>query len=625
MNKYPLWKNLLLIFVLLIAGLYSLPMLYSHSPAIQISSATPGLDMTPMDLSDVKNLLKQQEIKYEDAELQNKNIFIRFDDVDTQIAAKDKLDKSLGDNYISAISLETATPKWLMALGALPMRLGLDLQGGVHLLLQVDVDSVLQKREKAAVKNIGDQLRDKQIRYAGISPLKSGGIGVRFRDTDTLKQAQNLLGNSFPEYAWVTTTENGQLQLTGTILPGAWQTIANYVIDQARATLDRRVNELGVSEAIVQRQGKDRISVDLPGIQDSTEAKNILGKTATLEFRLVDTQNDATSAQKGVVPAGSELFYDSAGHPVLLKSQILLTGDSITSASAGIDSQSGSPSVNIRLGGGGESLFERVTAENVGKPMSTVYTEIKSKKMTVDGQDKIIFKEESRVINIATIQSALGSSFQVTGLSSPIEARNLALLLRAGALPAPVTVISEETVGPSMGKQNIHQGMVSLMIGMLIIIGFMLLYYRMFGLIANLGLLINLVLLTAILSIIGATLSFPGIAGLILTVGMAVDYNVLIYERIREELRNGMTPQAAIHTGYEKAFVTILDANVTSLIVGLLLFALGSNEVKGFAIVLILGLLTSILSSVTYTRMITNKIYGGKRLDHLSIGIKIKK
>lgn len=625
MNKYPLWKNLLLLGVLFIAIIYSLPMLYGHSPAIQISSSIPGLDMTFQDVKNVQALLSKQNIKYKDIELQNKNIFVRFDDVDTQIAAKDQLDTLLSDQYISALALETATPKWLRAVGANPMRMGLDLQGGVHLLLQVDIDSVLQKRETAAVKNIGDQLRDKQIRYTGISSLKSGGISVLFRDSETLKQAQNLLVTSFPEYGWNSVSGNNQFQLRGIILPGAWQTMANYVIDQERATLDRRVNALGVSEAIVQRQGKDKISIDLPGIQDATEAKNIIGKVATLEFRLVDIQNDATTATRGLVPPGSELFYDQSGNPVLLKSQVLLSGDSITSAMAGLDAQSGRPCVDIRLGGGGESLFERVTAENVGKPMATVYSEIKSKKMKVDGVDKIIFKSESHVINIATIQSALGTSFQVTGLSSPMEAKNLALLLQAGALLAPITVISEQTVGPSMGKQNIHQGMISLLVGMLIIIIFMLLYYEMFGLVADLGLLINLVLLTAILSILGATLSFPGIAGLILTVGMAVDYNVLIYERIREELRSGMTPHAAIHTGFEKAFVTILDANITSLIVGLLLFALGSNEVKGFAIVLILGLLTSIISSVTYTRMIVNKMVGGKRLEKLLIGIRVKK
>lgn len=623
MNKYPLWKNLLLLGLFLIALIYSLPMLYGRVPAIQISSATPGMSMTSTDVGLIQSILKEQQMPFSDVSLQSKNVFVRFHDVDAQIAANEKLAQALGEKYISALTLETKTPKWLLSIGAFPMRLGLDLQGGVHMLLQVNVDSVLQKRAKEAVRNIGDQLRQKRIRYTGLTKLKTGAISLRFKDKTTLQQARNVVEDLFPEYAWKP-AKTGQIQLIGTILPAAWQKTANYVVDQARSNLERRVNGLGVSEAIVQRQGKDRIAIDLPGIQDPTEAKNILGKTATLEFHLTDTEHDISAAINGVIPLGSELFHDQQGNPILLKSQIILSGSSITSATAGIDTESGRPNVSIRLGGGGESLFERMTAENIGKPIATVYTEIKAKKIKVGDKEKFIYKKESHVISVATIQSALGSTFQVTGLDNPIVARNLALLLRAGALVAPIAVISEETVGPSMGKQNIRYGILSLMVGMGIVILFMLLYYEVFGLIANLGLLVNLVLLTALLSIIGATMSFPGIAGLILTVGMAVDYNVLIYERIREEMRNGMTPQAAIHTGFDRAFVTILDANITSLIVGLILFALGSTVVKEFAIVLILGLLTSILSSVTYTRMIVNWMYGGKKNARLLIGIKIK-
>jgi len=388
------------------------------------------------------------------------------------------------------------------------------------------------------------------------------------------------------------------------------------------STLRRRVNELGVSEAIVQQQGRDRISVDLPGIQDAVQAKDILGKTATLEFHLVDNEHDVSEALDGLVPAGSEL-HNFEGRPILLKSQILLTGDSITNATASFD-QSGRPSVGIRLGGGGESIFEKATAENIGRAMSVVYVEIKSVKTNIDGKDKIIYKKESRVINIATIQSALGKSFQITGLSNPIEARNLALLLRAGSLPAAVTIVEERTIGPSMGKRNINLGKLSIEVGMLFIIIFMAIYYRLFGIMADVGLIINLVFLIAILSLLGATLTFPGIAGIVLTVGMAIDYNVLIYERIREELRNGITHQAAIHTGYDKAFVTIVDANVTTLIVGLILFALGTGPVKGFAITLVIGLFTSVISSVTYTRALVNLVYGSRKVKHLSIGIKTK-
>jgi len=620
MNKYPLWKNLLLIIILVIATIYAIPNLFGEKPAVQISSTTPGAALTKSDLDAVTSILKQDNVSYNSAVIENKNILIRMPDTDTQMKAHDVLRDKFGDNYIIALNLEPATPQWLMAIGAQPMKLGLDLRGGVHFLLQVDTDSVLQRREKGDVRNIGEELRQERVRYSGIAPLKSGGVGVRFRTAQDLSNGLSVLQRQFPDYVWNQDVSADRFQAKGNMTPSALQKASQYTVDQSMMTLRRRINELGVSEPVVQQQGKDRISVDLPGIQDAAQAKNILGKTATLEFHLVDSEHDAGDAAAGIVPAGSEL-YTFMNQPVLLKSRIVLTGDSITGANASFD-DAGRPSVSIRLGGGNEALFERITGDNVGQSMAVVYVEIKSHQ---DNSGKIVYKKENKIINIAVIQSALGTNFQITGLSSPDEARNLSLLLRAGALPAPITIIQERTVGPSMGKRNIRLGMLSLEVGMLIIVLFMALYYEMFGLVADLGLVANVIMLVALLSAIGATLTFPGIAGIVLTVGMAVDYNVLIYERIREEIRNGVTPQLAIHTGYDRAFVTIIDANITTLIVALILFALGSGAVKGFAITLTIGLFTSIVSSVTYTRMITNFIYGSRKVKRLAIGIKTKK
>lgn len=623
MNKYPLWKNLALILIFLIAVVYAIPILFGNQPAIQVSSASAGIPVPQSVLTQVTQALQAQHVSYVSAELNNKNLLLRFSDTDTQLQAKGVIQTTLGDQYIVALNLESATPNWLTAMGAYPMKLGLDLQGGVHLLLQVDTDSVVTLQEKSDVRNIGQELRNKKVRYTGIAPQRSGGIGVRFRNADDMNQAKIILQTAFNDFLWQPLIQADNYQLIGELLPVSLQKIKQNTIEQTMTNLRRRVNELGVSEAVVQQVGQDQISVDLPGIQDAAEAQNILGKVANVEFHLVDTRNDAGDAVGGLTPAGDELFtYE--GTPVLLQDRIVLSGESITDAVASFD-QNGRPAVNIQLGGGGESLFSRITGENIGQPMAVVYIETKSHVVKLpDGKSKIIYKQDRQVINIATIQSALGNSFQIMGLSSPIEARNLALLLKAGALPAPMTIIQEQTIGPSMGRANIHMGMMSLVVGLVVILVFMILYYEVFGIIADLCLLINLVMLLALLSALGATLTFPGIAGLVLTVGMAVDYNVLIYERIREELRNGVTPQVAIHTGYDKAFTTIIDANLVSLIVALILFALGSGPVKGFAIVLTLGLVTSIISSVTYSRALVNWFYGGRKLQRILIGIKVK-
>lgn len=625
MNKYPLWKNLLLIAILIIASLYAMPNFFSQDPSVQISSATAGAALDQTILQTVTTTLKANDLAYKSAVVEKKNILVRFHDVDTQVQAKAALQEALGDQYVVALDLASAAPAWLAKIGAHQMKLGLDLRGGVHLLLQIDIDSVIKNRLKGDVRNIGEELRKARIRYTDIAQQHRGGmIVLHFRDAASLTQALRLMNSHFSEFQWKKIVDGGVYQLQGELVQNSLQQVGQYAVQQTMTTLRHRVNELGVSEALVQQQGQNRISVDLPGIQDAAQAKDILGKTATLEFHLVDTQHDAASvASSGIVPVGTELYYMQDGTPVLLKSQIVLSGNSITSADSGFDQTAGQPMVGIRLGGGGEALFEKITSENVGKPMATVYIDIKSSRVKDNGKEKIIYKKHSKVINVATINSALGTNFQITGLSSPQEANNLALLLRAGSLPAAITIIEEQMVGPSMGQQNIRMGMMSVKVGLLLVVIFMVIYYRFFGLVADIGLLINLILLVAILSAIAATMTFPGIAALVLTVGMAVDANVLIYERIREELRHGMTPQAAIHAGYERAFVTIVDANITTLIVALILFALGSGPVKGFAIVLTIGLMTSMLSAISYTRAIVNWRYGGKRVERLSIGISV--
>lgn len=620
MNKYPLWKNALLIILLLIAVVYAIPNLFGKDPAIQISSSTPGLALDESNVQQVKTILDAHHLVYRSAILQQKNILVRFSDTDTQLQANTVLRDELGSPYIVAVTLESATPSALMALGAQPMKLGLDLQGGVDLLLQVDTDSIVEKQAQNAVRSIGDELRQAKVRYTGIAAKGNTGIGIRLATLDDVRNAQDVLNNRFPNYTWTKNFNQDPLQLAGALSLSAAQSTTQSTMDQMMNTFRRRVNELGVSEAVVQQQGPDRISVDLPGVQDAAQAQDIIGKTANLEFHLVDSKADAGDAVSGLMPVGDELF-NYNGAPVLLTNRILLAGDSIVDASTSFD-ESGRPAVSIRVGGSDVTLFSRVTGNNIGQPMAVVYVETKPQQDTgVDGKPVITYKQERRVINVATIQSALGESFQVTGLSSPDEAKNLALLLRAGTLAAPVAMIAERTIGPSLGQQNIHLGTISMEIGMLFIVLFMLFYYRLFGLVAGLGLLVNLIFLTAILSVIGATLTVAGLAGIVLTAGMAIDYNVLIYERIREEIRSGITPQPAIHAGYDKAFATIIDANVTTLIVGLILFALGSGAVKGFAITLTIGLFTSIVSSVTYTRMLVNWIYGAKKVKALSIGI----
>jgi preprotein translocase subunit SecD len=619
LNRSPWWKKILVLVVVILAFIYAAPNLYGEDPAVQVSAANTSATVNSNTVTTIEQALQAAQISDKAVQIEPRSLLIRFTSTDVQLKAKDIIQQALGDNYLVALNLAPSTPDWLKSLGAMPMKLGLDLRGGVHFLMQVDVDSVLKQRVEGDVHNISQTLRDERIRYSGLSREGGNTIAIQFRTQDILDDAYHVLAQRFTEFAWTKNTTGGNFTLTGTLDPVALQHIHQDTLDQAMNTLRNRVNELGVSEAVVQQQGASRVAIDLPGIQNTTEAKNILGKTATLEFHMVDTEHDVANAVGGVAPPDTHLYYDQ-GRPVLLKNEIILRGSSITSAVSGFG-EDGRASVNVRLGGGGESLFTRTTAENIGKPMAVLYVEVKSVPKEVNGQKTIEYQTDRRIISVATIQSALGNSFQVTGLASQDEARTLALLLRAGALPAPVTIIEERQVGPSLGKQNIHMGLLSVEVGFIFVVLFMALYYSVMGVIADLALAMNLVLIVAILSLLGATLTLPGIAGIVLTVGMAVDANVLIFERIREELRNNMGIQASIHAGYERALTTIIDANMTLLIVALVLFNLGSGAVKGFAVTLTIGLITSMFTAIAGTRVIVNALYGGRIVKRISIGM----
>jgi len=616
-NKYPLWKNLLLILIVIIGLIYAIPNLYSEDPIVQVSSQV-AVDPQALE-NEVQVLLDKAKLSYDKISTTDTGLEVRFDSTDTQLLAFDVIKAGLDKQYTVALNLSSSTPAWLTNIGAEPMKLGLDLRGGVHFLLEVDIDSVINRRYEGMMKSIGQNLREANIRYAGIRYVADKGIDIRFRSSEAMEQALAELKHKMPG---MELTKSKQAHaLTASLLPAELNSIRQNTIEQTMGILRNRVNELGVGEAVVQQQGATRIAVDLPGIQDAVRAKQILGGTATLQFHLVDHENDPQIAkQTGAVPVSSKLYMMN-GEPILLKRQVVLSGDSITSAVSSLDQQTATPAVQIQLGGGGESFFTKVTRENIGKRMAIVFVESKVELQTVGGESKRVTHREERVISAPVIQSALGNNFQITGLTDRNEASNLALLLRAGALPAAIYPIEERTVGPTLGKENIRRGIISLEVGMGLILLVMIVYYRFFGLVANIALLLNLILLGALLSIIGATLTLPGIAGIVLTVGMAVDANVLIYERIREELRNGLSPQAAIYAGYDRAFATIIDANVTTLIVGIVLFSIGTGPVRGFAITLSLGLLTSMLTAVTYTRAIVNKFYGGRNVKKLSIGI----
>ncbi len=609
-NTYPLWKNLLLIVMAIVALIYALPNLYSEDPALQISSQTPD---------QVKALLDKAHIPFKRMDINDGRLEVRFASTDIQLHARDLIKQTLNSDVTVALNLLPSTPAWLRALQAEPMKQGLDLRGGVHFLLEVDVDGVITRRYEGLTKSMGQTLRDAGVRYTSLRYVAHQGVEIRFKTLGLRDEAFRVLSEKAPGLNYSKPKDESLINI---VLPELeLDTIRQNTIEQTMTILRKRVNELGVGEAVVQQQGATRVAVDLPGIQDAARANQILGGTATLQFHLVDHEHDAMVAkQTGVVPIDSKL-YIMDGRPILLKRQVVLSGDSITSATSSFDQDTAGPAVAIHLGGGGEAFFTKVTRENIGRRLAIVYVE--SKTVTEGDGDSAqhITHREERVISAPVINSALGSQFQITGMPNAKEASNLALLLRAGALPTVIYPIEERTVGPTLGRENIHRGIVSLAVGMGLILVIMMIYYRMFGLIANIALFLNLIFLCALLSMLGATLTLPGIAGIVLTVGMAVDANVLINERIREELRSGVSVQSAIYAGYERAFATILDANITTFIVAVVLFSVGTGPVRGFAVTLSLGLLTSMITGVTYTRAIVNWLYGTGHPKKLSIGL----
>ncbi|EOW9209411.1 TPA: protein translocase subunit SecD [Vibrio cholerae] len=616
LNRYPLWKYLMVMLTIAVAALYALPNIYGEDPAIQITGARgASVDMSTLDA--VTDALNKAQLSQKSIALENGSILVRFNDTDTQISARDIISEALGKDKIVALNLAPSTPDWLESIGAAPMKLGLDLRGGVHFLMEVDMDAAMEKLVSQQEEAFRSDLRDEKIRYRAIRPL-SDAVEVTLRDAEQLAQTKLLLESKHRDMTFTTSESDGRFVLVAKFTEARLQEIRNYAVEQNITILRNRVNELGVAEPLVQRQGATRIVVELPGVQDTARAKEILGATATLEFREVDDKADLAAAAAGRVPAGSEIKFDRNGRPVVLKKRVILGGSSITDASSSAD-EYGRPQVNISLDSEGGNKMSAFSKKNIGKLMATVFAEYKdSGKRSPEG--KVILTKHEEVINQATIQSALGRNFRITGIDSPAEAHNLALLLRAGALIAPISIVEERTIGPSMGQQNIDMGIQACIWGMVAVMMFTVLYYRKFGMIANIALMANLVLIIGVMSMIpGATMTLPGIAGIVLTVGMAVDANVLIFERIREELREGKNPQQAIHQGYANAFSTIADANITTLITAIILFAVGTGAIKGFAVTLSIGILTSMFTAIVGTRCIVNLLYGGKRINKLSI------
>ncbi|CAM3541529.1 preprotein translocase subunit SecD [Vibrio aerogenes CECT 7868] len=617
LNRYPLWKYLMVVFIIAISALYALPNIYGEDPAVQVTGAR-GASVELSMLDTVTNALDKAHLSYKSAVLEKGSILVRFKDTDTQISARDIISGALGKNVIVALNLAASTPNWLESIGGSPMKLGLDLRGGVHFLMEVDMNAAMEKLLSQEEDAFRTELREAKIRYRSIKTAENQSVNIILRNEEQANQALKLLQPKHPDMTLTASDNNGRFVLNAKYTEARLLAIRKDSVEQNIKILRNRVNELGVAEPLVQRQGASRIVVELPGVQDTARAKEILGATATLEFRQVDTSVDLSAAAAGRVPAGTEVKKDRQGRPVVLKKRVILSGSSITDASSSTD-EYGRPQVNISLDSEGGSKMSAFSEKNIGKLMATVFAEYKdSGRKTPEG--KVILSKHEEVINQATIQSALGRSFRITGIDSPAEAHNLALLLRAGALIAPISIVEERTIGPSMGQQNIDMGIQACLWGMLAVMLFTALYYRKFGLIANLALFANLVLIVGVMSMIpGATMTLPGIAGIVLTVGMAVDANVLIFERIREELRDGKNPQQAIHQGYANAFSTIADANITTLITAIILFAVGTGAIKGFAVTLSIGILTSMFTAIIGTRCVVNLLYGGKRIKKLSI------
>jgi preprotein translocase subunit SecD len=612
MNRYPLWKYLLMAVALVVGVLYTLPNFYGEAPAVQVSSGKVTLKLDAGIVPRIEAALQRAGTKADFVQFDGSSVKARFSDTDTQIKAKDAISKALNPDaaepsYIVALNLLSRSPTWLTSLHALPMYLGLDLRGGVHFLMQVDMKAALTKKAESYTGDMRSLMRDKNIRHAGIS-REGNDVAIRFRDRATLTQAQALLADQLPDLQWVESGDGGEWKLTGTLKPEAGRRVQEQAIQQNITTLHNRVNELGVAEPVIQKQGLDRVVVQLPGVQDTAKAKDIIGRTATLEIRMVDDSAEALSALRGdaPVPFGTERYLERGGAPIIVKRQVILTGENLTDAQPGFDGQTQEPAVHLTLDAKGARIFRDVTRESVGKRMAILLFE----------------KGKGEVVTAPVIRSEIGGGrVQISGRMNTVEANDTALLLRAGSLAAPMEIIEERTIGPSLGRENIDKGFNSVTYGFAAIAAFMCAYYLLFGVFSTLALAFNLLLLIAVLSMLQATLTLPGIAAIALTLGMAIDSNVLINERVREELRGGASPQTAIHTGYERAWATILDSNVTTLIAGLALLAFGSGPVRGFAVVHCLGILTSMFSAVLFSRGLVNLWYGRqKKLKSVSIG-----
>ncbi|NRP95605.1 preprotein translocase subunit SecD [Marinobacterium sp. xm-g-59] len=616
LNRFPLWKSLMIVVTLLFAAIYAMPNLYPDDFAVQVSGSKQDFKVDDRTLARVTAALDNNQIEYKSLEAEEGKGLIRFADGDAQLRGREVIGRILGENYTVALNLAPTTPSWLTDIGAGPMKLGLDLRGGVHFLLEVDMVTAVSQRLEVYVSEIKSNLRKERLRYRQVETLDDGTLAVRFADAATRDEASSLLRKSYQEFLITDLDEEGYSSLQISLSEQTLRDIEDYAVKQNLTTLRNRVNELGVAEPLVQRQGRNRIVVQLPGIQDAAAAKRIIGKTANLEFRL-EAKPDTSRALTETYS-----FRSDGNRKANLERDVIITGSSVSNAQSNFD-ENGMPQVSISLDSKGGQLMNRTTRDAIQRRMAVLFVEFKARMVTetVDGQqvEKRVPYVEKKIISLATIQSALGSSFRITGLDNPQEASELALLLRAGALAAPIYFVEERTVGPSMGAENIELGLTSVQIGFAVVMLFMLAYYRVFGLIANIALTLNLVMLVSVMSILSATLTLPGIAGIVLTVGMAVDANVLIFERIKEELKVGMPVQSAIHSGFARAFTTILDANVTTLIAALILFAMGTGPVKGFAITLSVGILTSMFTAILVTRLMVNLVYGRKQLKSIKL------
>jgi len=627
LNQYPWWKYALMLLVIIPGFLYSLPNLYGDDPGLQVRGIR-NYKVTAATLNTVRATLQENALIPKSVVQEAGGLKVRLVNTEDQLKSRALVKKALGEHYTVALSLMPATPAWMAKINALPMYLGLDLRGGVHFLLDVDLASAVTRAENRYAGDLRSTLREAGIRYRSIRQLKQGGIELRLRSVEDRTKAAAEISDKLAELSLQEVDRDGNPYLLARLTDKAKQDVTQFAVEQNMTALRNRIDELGVAEPVVQRQGKNRIVVQLPGVQDTAKAKEILGRTATLEIRMVDEEHDLAGAISGTIPAGSAIFYFRDKRPILLRKRIIYSGDNVVDAAAGLDSQRGGAVVFITLDARGAAINQRITGKNIGKRMAVVYKEIRSEpKLKSDGTPVLdkngkavrIKKNIEEVITAPVIRDQLGRRFQIEGIGGIGEARDLSLLLRAGALAAPVEIVEERTVGPSLGQENIDQGFRAVVIGFVVVLIFMLVYYRLFGLVANVALALNLVLTVAVLSLFQATLTLPGVAGIVLTVGMAVDANVLIYERIREELRNGNSPHASIHAGYDRAFTTIVDANVTTLIAAIVLFNFGTGPIKGFAVTLSIGIITSMFTAIFVTRGIINLIYGGRALKRLAI------